>query len=148
MCVIFIIFSPQILFKDESFTMQEIQNGIFRLVHNGINVEKDTFKISVSDGKHVTIKTFYIVVQLVDNTAPRITNNTNMALNVKEGQYKVLRRENLAFFDDKSSTEDIIFILTNTNKLLGKLFLRNKQLKTHMKFTQADIDLQNLKYVV
>ena len=128
--------------------MQEIRNGTFRLLHTGTNIDKDSFKISVSDGKHVTIKTFYITIQLFDNMAPRTTNNSTMALNVKEGQMKILRRHHIAYYDDKSSTDEIIFSLTNTNKLLGKLYLRNKQLKTNMKFTQADIDLQNLKYLV
>lgn len=125
--------------------MQEIRNGTFRLIHNGVNNEKDTLKISVSDGKHVTVKTFHISVQLVDKIAPQTANSSYIVFTVKEGQAKIIRTENLAFVDDKSSTEDIIYTLTNTNKLLGKLFLRNKQLKSNMKFTQADIDLQNLR---
>jgi hypothetical protein len=117
------------------------------LIHNGVNVDKDSFKISVSDGKHITIKTFYISIQLFDRTAPRTSSNSSMVFNVKEGQMKTLRRENLAFYDDKSSAEDIVFILKDTNKLIGKVYLRNKQLRTNMKFTQADIDLQNIKSV-
>lgn len=127
--------------------MQEIRNGTFRLIHNGVNVDRDSFKISVSDGKHITIKTFYISIHLFDTTAPR-ASNSSVVFNVVEAQAKTIRRENLEFYDDKSSSEDIVFILTNVNKLIGKIYLRNKQLKTNMKFTQADVDLHNLKCVL
>ena len=151
-----------IINKDDSFTMQEVRDGTFRLIHNGANVESDILKISASDGKHASIKTIYLQIQLADKIAPRVDNKTSMLLNIKEGQTKTIRRENLAFVDDKSSMQDIIYTLvskeTNNNnvndfsaslggKLKGKLYLKDKLLKPTMIFTQGDIDLQHIKLV-
>ena len=151
-----------IINKDDSFTMQEVRDGTFRLIHNGANVESDILKISASDGKHASIKTIYLQIQLADKIAPRVDNKTSMLLNIKEGQTKTIRRENLAFVDDKSSMQDIIYTLvskeTNNNnandfsaslggKLKGKLYLKDKLLKPAMIFTQGDIDLQHIKLV-
>ena len=151
-----------IINKDDSFTMQEVRDGTFRLIHNGANVESDILKISASDGKHASIKTIYLQIQLADKIAPRVDNKTSMLLNIKEGQTKTMRRENLAFVDDKSLAQDIVYTLvskeTNNNnnnvndfnaslgsKLKGKLYLKDKLLKPAMTFTQADIDLQHVK---
>jgi hypothetical protein len=125
--------------------MQEIRNGTFRLIHNGANVLKDSLKISASDGKHVAIKTIYLNIKLYDNQAPRVSNRSSLFISVKEGQPKTITSEDLAYFDDKSTTEEIVYKL-NSNKLLGNLYLRNSYLKPQMTFTQADIDLQNVRY--
>ena len=156
-----------IINKDDSFTMQEVRDGTFRLINNGASAENDVLKISASDGKHTSIKTIYLQIQLVDKIAPRIDNKTSMILNVNEGQMKTIKRENLAFVDDKSVMQDIVYTLiakpsesssvesslmgnnnnnNNNNKLKGKLYLKDKQLRPSSTFTQADIDLQNLKY--
>ena len=154
--------------KDDSFTMQEIRDGTFRLIHNGASHNPvETLKISVSDGKHVSIKTINLNIRQTDKIAPHIASkHTTMILNVIEGQTEVISRENLAFVDKKSSPNDIVYTLV---KLKGKLFLRNTLLYPNMKFTQvslfyhfwvffklykptnklffqADIDLKNLKY--
>jgi hypothetical protein len=130
--------------------MQEIRNGTFRLIHNlGSSIVPDTFKISVSDGKHLSLKTFQIETQFVDKLAPYLAKHTTLLMNVKEGQTGVPRRDNIAFVDDQSQTEDIVykilFFNSNQNNLAGKFYLRNKLLKPSMAFTQADIDLRNLK---
>jgi len=152
-----------IINKDDSFTVQEIRDGTFRLVHNGANQENDSFKISASDNKHIAFKTVNIQVQIIDKIAPRIDTRSTMLLNVKEGQVKTINRDNLAFVDDKSSSEEIFYKLVKTftnsnnnnnnfgynnnnyNKLTGKLYLKDKLLTNQMTFTQADIDLQNLR---
>lgn len=134
-----------IINKDESFTMQEIRNGTFRLIHNGANILKDSLKISASDGKHIAIKTIYFNIKLADSQAPKVSNKSSLFLSVKEGQSKTLTSENLAYSDEKSTTEEIVYTL-HSNKLLGSLYLRNSILKPQMKFTQADIDLQNIYY--
>lgn len=98
----------------------------------------------MSDGKHTSIKTIKLHINEIDNIAPHIANkHTSMIMNVREGHTQVIRRENIAFVDDKSSPNQIIYQLI---KLDGKLFLRNTLLTPGMKFTQADIDLKNLKY--
>jgi hypothetical protein len=130
--------------------MREVRNGTFRLVHNlGSSTEQDSLKISVSDGKHLSLKTFRIETQVVDKLAPYLAEHTTLLMNVKEGQSSVLRRENVAFLDDQSSTEEIVYKIlylnSNQNNLAGRFYLRNKLLKPSMTFTQADIDLRNLK---
>ena len=125
--------------KDDSFTMQEIRDGTFRLIHNGAkdSLETETLKISVSDGKHVSMKTIHLHIRKTDVIAPHIANkHITMVLNVIEGQTKVIRHENMAFNDDTSSPNQIIYHLV---KLTGKLYLRNKLLTPGMKFTQVII---------
>ncbi len=119
--------------------------GTFSLHHNGpITSETDTIKISVSDGKHISIKTININIVPTDKIAPHIADkHTTMILNIIEGQTKVIRNENLAFVDDKSTPNEIIYEVIKLPT--GKLYLRNMLLKAYMKFSQADIDLQNLK---
>ena len=135
--------------KDDSFTMQEVRDGTFRLINSGVHFDKDSLKISVFDGKHNAVKTINVQVQLTDKTAPRVANRTTMLMNVREQQTKTVRRENLAFMDDKSAPQEIVFRLTKAKKgearIAGKLLLRDKVLSPGMTFTQADIDLQNLK---
>lgn len=134
-----------ILKKDESFTVNEVRNGTFRLNSKRTNVEKDSLKISVADGMHLAVKTIFIEIQVTDKVAPRVSNQASMLLTVQEGQAKQIRRENLAYVDDKSSTEEIMFTISNRTKLIGKLFLGNQLLQVEQSFTQADIDLQNLR---
>jgi hypothetical protein len=145
-----------VISKDDSFTVQEVRDGTFRLVNNGANRQKDLFKVSASDGKHITIKTINIEIQIADKVAPHVENRATMLLNLKEGHIKVLTRDELAFVDDKSSSEEIMYKLVgfnrngdfginNNNKLNGKFYLRDKTLSSFMTFTQADIDLQNLR---
>ena len=146
-----------VISKDDSFTVQEIRDGTFRLVNNGANRQDDSFKVSASDGKHITIKTINIKIQIVDKVAPHVESRATMLLNLKEGHIKVITRDELAFVDDKSSSEEISFKLTgfnrngdfssNNNKLQGKFYLRDRMLSNLMTFTQADIDLQNLRLV-
>ena len=125
--------------------MNEVRNGTFRLNSKRTNVEKDSLKISVSDGMHLAVKTIFVEIQVTDKVAPRVSNQASMLLTAQEGQAKQIRRENLAYVDDKSSTEEITFTISNNTKLIGKLFLANNQIHIGQSFTQADIDLQNLR---
>lgn len=124
--------------KDDSFTMQEIRDGTFRLIHNGVsNSRVETLKISVSDSKHVSIKTINLNIRQTDTVAPHVASkHTTMILNVVEGETQVVGRENLAFVDKKSSPDDIVYTLVG---IKGKLFLRNTLLYPNMKFTQVNI---------
>jgi hypothetical protein len=137
--------------RADSFNIQEIRDGTFRLVDNsgGKSVEKDSFKLSASDNKHLTIKTVNINLKSSDKVAPQAWNRTSLLLNIKEGQVKNLRREMLAFVDDRSSAEEIIFKIIRLNSstsISGKFFKKNELLTESMTFTQADIDLQNIRY--
>lgn len=138
-----------IITKTDSFTIQEIREGTFRLVHKGTNMEKDILKISVSDGKHVSSKTVHLNIKLLDKTAPRTENSTTLFLNIKEGQTKIIKREHLAFVDDKSTSNEIVYQLKALpNKrfsINGKIYLKDELLKPQMRFTQSDIDAKHLK---
>jgi len=143
-----------VITRTDSFTIQEIRDGQFRLVHKGSSLEKELLKISVSDGKHLSFKTVHLNIRLIDKTAPRLENRTTLFLNVKEGQTKLIKRENIAFVDDKSPANEIIYQIKsqskrknskNENTLAGKFYLKNEILTPQMKFTQADIDEKNLK---
>lgn len=135
-----------VISKDDGFTIQEVRDGTFRLIHNGANIRNDSFKISVSDSKHMSIKTININIKLIDKMAPRISERSTMLLNVKESQTKSIRRENMAFLDDHSSPEQIFYKLNSNSKLTGRLFNKNKLIEINSMFTQADIDLQNVRY--
>lgn len=132
--------------KDDSFTIQEVRDGTFRLIHNGANVNNDSFKISVSDNKHMSIKTINIKIKLVDSVAPRISDRSTMLLTVKESQIKSIKRENIAFLDDHSSPEQIFYKLNSNSILTGRLYNKNNLVEVNSMFTQADIDLHNIRY--
>jgi hypothetical protein len=141
------------LSKHDSFTMQEVREGTFRLIHNNNNnnndnSNKDTMKLSCSDGKHETVKTVYINLILIDKIAPQLateSNGSSLFLQLYEDELVTIRRDNLAFVDDKSPPEMVIFHI-NEGPLNGKLYLNNKELKRPLTFTQNDVDLFNLKY--
>lgn len=142
-----------VITKTDSFTIQEIREGTFRLVHKGSNSEKDSLKISVSDGKHMSHKTVNLIIKLIDKMAPRLENRTTLFLNTKEGLVKTIKREHLAFIDDKSPSNEIVYQLKTKKKnikneqfeISGKLYLKNELLTSQSKFTQADIDAKHLK---
>ena len=91
------------------------------------------------------MKTINIKITPTDRIAPHLADkSTTMILNVAEGEAKVVTRDNLAFVDDKSTPGEIVYELV---KLAGNLYLKNVPLKPTMKFTQADIDLLNLKWL-
>lgn len=115
----------------------------------------------MSDQKHVAVKTVSIEIKRVDRQAPRVANKTTMLLSLREGTQKTIRRENLAYVDDRSSAEQIWFKLSPSGSPLtstssgsnasgkttsGRLYLRDKLLTPGLGFTQADIDLQNVRY--
>ena len=135
-----------VISKEDSFTIQEIRDGTFRLINNGANINNDSFKISVSDNKHMSIKTIKIKVKLIDSVAPRISDRSTMFLSVKEAQIKIIKRENIAFLDDHSSPEQIFYRLNSKSKLTGRLYNKNKLIEVNSMFTQADIDLHNIRY--
>jgi hypothetical protein len=145
-----------VISKDDSFNMQEIRDGTFRLVHNlatAAHLAKDSFKISASDNKHITVKTVHVTIKIADQLAPQVSNRTSMLLTLKEGQNKHVRREHLAFSDDHSTADEIVYKLVaasaNRNKtwqMVGKLFKKSVPLAESMQFTQADVDLQNIRY--
>lgn len=148
-----------VISKDDSFNVQEIRDGTFRLVHPNLvsngsssstSFTHDSFKISASDNKHVSIKTVNVVVKINDQLAPQVSNRTNMLMQIDEGQIKSLSRENLAFQDDHSDAEQIVYKLvarsSNDSIIVGKLYKKNQLLVDSSTFTQADIDLQNIRY--
>jgi hypothetical protein len=140
-----------VISKDDSFSMQEIRDGTFRLMHNtNGKLTLDSLTISASDNKHMTVKTVNIQVKVSDRLAPQVSNRTSMLVSLREGQDKHLRRESLAFNDDHSTSEEIVFKLVpgvnKTRKALGKLFKKNALLTESAVFTQADVDLQNVRY--
>lgn len=122
--------------------------------------------MAVSDQKHVAVKTVSIEIKRVDRQAPRVANKTTMLLSLREGTQKTLRRENLAYVDDRSPAEQIWFKVTSlssqggmgmagnskssasstSSSISGRLYLRDKLLTTGLGFTQADVDLQNVRY--
>ena len=146
-----------VISKDDSFNMQEIRDGTFRLVHNShpnhlLAATKDSFKLSASDNKHISMKTVNVNVRVNDQLAPQPSNRSSLLLSVREAQVKSLRRENLAFYDEHSTSEEIVYKLVNGSivpelaKLSGKLFKKKQWLSLSDTFTQADVDLQNVRY--
>ena len=93
----------------------------------------------------MAVKTVLIEIKRVDREAPRAANKTTMLLSVREGTQKTIRRENLAFIDDRSQSEQILFRVASSIKTTGRIYLRDKILTPGVVFTQADIDLQNLR---
>lgn len=111
--------------------------------------DEDSFTLAVSDQKHVAVKTVSIEIKRTDRQAPRVANKTTMLLTIREGQQKTLRRENLAFVDDRSPAEQITLkLVSGRPKTSGRLYLRERLLGPGdvQSFTQADIDLQNVRY--
>lgn len=93
------------------------------------------------------MKTVNIGIKRLDKQAPRVANRTTMLLSVREGGQKTLRRENLAFVDDRSPSEQISYKMGQGVKMSGRIYLRDRVLTPAIGFTQADIDLQNLRYL-
>ena len=157
-----------LLAKGDRFTIHEIRDGTFRLIHNGQQSDEssssssssdDELVLAVSDNKHTAYKSVRIRVHALDKLAPRVAADSSMLLDVDEAEVRTLEREHMSFVDDKSPPAHIVVKVSpaasSQQAMSGRLLLasadkgkdKDKGVATVASvFTQADIDAGRVRY--
>jgi hypothetical protein len=127
------------LMAGDTFTQQDIDDGLLSYTHFGDEVDNDTFQVLVADPEPLTDGpvTFEISVSPV-NDAPSIV--TNDGQNVDEGSSdNVVSGDALTAFDDDNTAEELTFEVISA-PASGTLWLDETELGEGDTFTQQDLD--------
>ncbi|XP_054717496.1 extracellular matrix organizing protein FRAS1-like [Uloborus diversus] len=140
--------------EEDSFTFQDVLDGLVMYVHESASSSNDSFTITVSDGFHIDTSTVEIVIIVKDREAPFLLRN--LGLELVSGNSSTITITNLHATDMDSPDESLIYTVTNgpTSGLL--MLLKNDVLETvstieidgvkRNQFTQMDINEGNLLF--
>ncbi len=127
-----------------SFTLEDIQNGLVVFVHDGSEGAADSFDFTVDDGTNtLPAATFNITVTPV-NDAPVVSTNTGLTAN--EGATTTITAAVLNVTDPDNAATDLIYTVTSavTN---GQLELTTNPGVAINSFTLDDIQNNRVVYV-
>ncbi|MFO1006645.1 MAG: DUF2341 domain-containing protein [Planctomycetaceae bacterium] len=126
-----------------TFTQADIDSQEIRYVHDGGESVADAFTFSLADGQATVEGTFEITVTPV-NDAPVVS--TSLGLTVAEGDSGVILGTSLAAADPDNETSQLVYTLTSAPQhgWLEDISDPGVSITT---FTQAQLDLQQIRYV-
>ncbi|XP_033117888.1 extracellular matrix protein FRAS1-like [Anneissia japonica] len=137
--------------EGDEFTHSELLSESFQYYQDGSLANEDSFEISVSDGTHVTRISMRVAIVKVDSMSPTLNPDATLALFLQENSFVVVTRAELSFNDDDSNDMEIFFRLILPPRY-GKLQKKNREggydeILTGMRFSQADINAYNIRYM-
>ncbi|XP_072023981.1 FRAS1-related extracellular matrix protein 1-like [Amphiura filiformis] len=115
-----------------------------QIVYNHLRIDQvqnDQFTFSVTNGLQVKNDTFHVVVIPIDDQLPVLT--TNVALNVPQNGYQVIKPTNLEAVDQDTFSTRVEYVITQP-PLYGQLLKGGLPIEDT--FTQADIDNGDIVY--
>lgn len=119
-----------------SFTLQDIQNGVVRYVHDGSETTSDSFDFTVTDGTStLPADTFSITVTPVNEA---VVLATNTGTNITESDLTMITNVMLNSTDVDDTATGITYSVTSISN--GWVELTTKSGYPVTSFTQADID--------
>ncbi|MBB6462118.1 cadherin-like domain-containing protein [Flammeovirga kamogawensis] len=129
-----------------SFTQQNISDGKIQYVHNGTNTTSDTFTFKIADGvpNENTGQTFNITINPIDDDAPTITTNNDLALN--EGVSLNITSTELGADDSDSDNTTLLFTITAAPSN-GQIENSDNPGISINSFTQQNISNSKIQYV-
>ncbi|XP_067134539.1 LOW QUALITY PROTEIN: chondroitin sulfate proteoglycan 4-like [Centruroides vittatus] len=125
--------------KLEGFQTSQLSLGLIRYVHDGSETSRDWFTLvahAPSLKKESAPSTIHVTVELVNDEAPHVVNNTG--LEVWEGAVTVISNRHLAAADDDSEAEDLHFVISTPSN--GYVALKNDTRTPVLSFTQDQIN--------
>ncbi|XP_050400427.2 FRAS1-related extracellular matrix protein 1 [Patella vulgata] len=118
--------------KKGVFMVEDLQKTAIRYVHDGSDVEIDTFTLTLTDGVNQATKVITVDIVPIDDKTPRLQKNLRPYLIVSEGSEALLTPHILAATDDDTDDESLVFLIVRQPRY-GVLQLKGQPLT---KFTQ------------
>lgn len=129
----------------QSFSQQDIDNGLVTYQHNGSENNSDVFVFQVSDGTAApTSRIFNITVTPV-NDPPSLTSNTGISVAGDVPSVTEINSSQLAVTDVDNTSTQLTYTLLSLPSV-GTLRLNGTPLALNGTFTQADVEAGNLTY--
>jgi len=129
------------LSQGQTFTQEDINNGLLIYQNNGAESPTDGFNFSVTDGNSTVLGSFNIAVTAV-NDAPTVVSAGSLSLN--EGSSRSLR--NVLFTTDPDNLPSELRYTLQGQPIFGALRRGSLSLGTGAIFTQQDIDNGLISY--
>jgi len=127
----------------ETFTQQDINDGLIRFTQNGAESTNAGFSYTVSDGIATPQNGSYAYTVTPVNDAPTLVNNTTIT--VTEGQPIQINLSNLKYDDADNTPSQLTYIVSTTaNGSVQKLVSNIWTNVTN--FTQADINAGKIRF--
>ncbi|XP_026776488.3 FRAS1-related extracellular matrix protein 2-like [Pangasianodon hypophthalmus] len=129
------------------FRLEQIQAASSIMYeHDGSETMNDTFRVRLTDGKHVVEKQIVVLILPVDDETPRLS--VNNGLEVEIGETKIITNRLLKATDLDSLDSNLTFILRQapSQGFLQRLD-QSVNLTNGMNFTQEDIDKALIQYI-
>ncbi len=127
--------------QGQTFTQEDINNGLLIYQNNGAESPTDGFNFSVTDGNSTVLGSFNIAVTAV-NDAPTVVSAGSLSLN--EGSSRSLR--NVLFTTDPDNLPSELRYTLQGQPIFGALRRGSLSLGTGAIFTQQDIDNGLISY--
>ncbi|MEX0272106.1 cadherin-like domain-containing protein [Leptolyngbyaceae cyanobacterium UHCC 1019] len=129
------------LSQGQTFTQEDINNGLLIYQNNGTESPTDEFNFSVTDGNSTVLGSFNIAITAV-NDAPTVVSAGSLSLN--EGSSRSLR--NVLFTTDPDNLPSDVRYTLQGQPIFGALRRGSLSLGTGAIFTQQDIDNGLISY--
>lgn len=132
----------EILALNDTFTQDDIDNGLLKYVHNGSDTLSDSFDFTLSDGFITTgANTFNIIVTPVDDIPVLLTNNI---LSINENDSVLITTADLNASDVDTLNTNIVFNITTID---GTIELNTAPGTTISNFTLDDLQNNRVIYI-
>lgn len=126
------------LSKGDTFRLTDVWDGSLLYVHNGDEINGDSFQLEVTDGIHLVPITVKVVVKLIDDEAPKISmqaGTIGSTMEVLENGATEITSSVIQGEDDDTDNLMLTFILEDA-PVLGEILVNGAPAS---KFTQADV---------
>ncbi|GFY26068.1 extracellular matrix protein FRAS1 [Trichonephila clavipes] len=146
--------SSNTLLKQDSFSFQDILNGLILYVHEDFkSFRNDSFGVIISDGHHNVPETISVVIVVTDREVPFLIRN--LGLELAPGNSSIITNATLCASDADSPNNLLTYSLIS-DPTSGQLQLfhngeyrilsSDRYISNLDSFTQDDINHQKLKY--
>ncbi|XP_071508475.1 extracellular matrix organizing protein FRAS1-like [Diadema antillarum] len=104
------IYSGRILGIGDTFTYQDVVEELIIYIHDGSDVNSDTFRLSLTDGLYTAQEDINIIIGLVNDETPRLATNTGLRISM--GSATTLTSDSLRATDIDSEDDQLLFTIT------------------------------------
>nr|CAB3247083.1 extracellular matrix protein FRAS1 [Phallusia mammillata] len=139
--------SRMILEEGDAFTYHEIEQDSLQYIHDGSDSPStDQLQVSVTDVTHTLTKVIQVEVVEGDSTGPYPDPYSELSIALAEASDVTLSRENLAYLDQSSSDDQIVYRLESepVNGLLENT--ETGPLVPGSTFTQEDVNHSRIRF--
>ncbi|GFO18835.1 fras1-related extracellular matrix protein 1 [Plakobranchus ocellatus] len=125
------------------FVLEDLQKKNIRYLQDGSDVERDTFTLTLLDGKNQATKELTIEIVPIDDQTPTLSKNLRPQLIVSEGEEATISTRILAATDEDTDDGSLVFLIVRQPRY-GVLQLRGQPAT---KFTQEDVKAGRVSFL-